>query len=345
MPRLRSGSIEPQLLVPRRALLGATFVGTARGIGLRRIGVFQDAYEKVGVEKDYLLGLLLASLTGLSLSRTSAPCVGHVGGSLGTLIEADVLNLGKTRDLVRRWDRLVGPHLRRDLLDRDPGCAVGVMRQTICCTRRGDHARLTGTRESQKKFRGLHVRSGAMEDFIARYGLFGILLGAVFEGDVTMILAGVVAHLGLVSPMAAVGVGACGAMLSDVGFYLAGRYSKPRIERSTMYVQARPILDRLVGRFGAWQVLVARFVYGTRVASMLFWGMRVLPWHRFVLLDSLACALWAGALVVVGFSLSANAAVLIGDVKKTELWLLGALLIGVAIVVSLRAMGRRLRAA
>jgi membrane protein DedA with SNARE-associated domain len=187
--------------------------------------------------------------------------------------------------------------------------------------------------------------AGAMEDFIASYGLFGIFVGALVEGDVTLILAGVVAHLGLVSPVAAVGVGTCGAMLSDIGFYLAGRYSKPRIERSAMYVQARPILDRLVGRLGAWQVLLARFVYGTRVASMLFWGMRALPWHRFAILDSLACVLWAGALVGVGFSLSANAEAVIGDVKKTELWLLGALVAGVVIVVVLRATGRRLRTA
>jgi membrane protein DedA with SNARE-associated domain len=182
-----------------------------------------------------------------------------------------------------------------------------------------------------------------MEDFIARYGLFAVFVGAVFEGDVTMILAGVVAHMGLMNPVTAVGAGACGAVLSDGGFYLAGRYSRAAIERSRMYVRARPVLDRLVGRLGAWQIVLARFVYGTRVASMLFWGMRALPWRRFLPLDALACTLWAGALVGLGFSLSASAAVLIGDVKEAELWLLGGLLAATIIVLALRAWGRWLR--
>jgi membrane protein DedA with SNARE-associated domain len=76
---------------------------------------------------------------------------------------------------------------------------------------------------------------------------------------------------------------------------------------------------------------------------MLFWGMRALPWHRFLPLDTLACAIWAGALVGLGFSLSASAAVLIGDVKKAELWLLGGLLTATIIGLALRAWGRWLR--
>ncbi len=181
-----------------------------------------------------------------------------------------------------------------------------------------------------------------MEDFIVRYGIFAIFVGAVFEGDVTLILAGVVAHMGLVGPLAGIFAGTCGALLADGAFYLAGRYGIAAIGRSEAYAHAAPVIDRLVGRLGAWQIVAARFVYGTRVASMLFWGMRGLPWRRFLPLDALACALWASALVGLGFSLSGSAAVLIGDVKKAELWLLGGLLAASMIVLALRACGRRL---
>jgi uncharacterized membrane protein len=53
----------------------------------------------VGIAVPTFIPPLLAALVGLALSRTCAPCVAYVGGTLGTLIGADLLNLGKIRDL------------------------------------------------------------------------------------------------------------------------------------------------------------------------------------------------------------------------------------------------------
>ncbi len=182
-----------------------------------------------------------------------------------------------------------------------------------------------------------------MEEFIVRYGLVAIFVGAIVEGDLTLILTGVVAHMGLVRPPLAIAAGACGALVADGAFYLVGRYGTAAIARSKIYARAAPVIDHLIARLGPWEIVVARFVYGTRVASMLFWGMRRLPWRRFVILDALACGLWASALAALGFFLSGGAAVIIGEVKKAELWLLGALVAGVIIVVVLHTWGRRLR--
>jgi len=53
----------------------------------------------VGIAVPMFIPPLLAACIGLMLSRTSAPALAYVAGSLGTLIGADVLNLGKLRGL------------------------------------------------------------------------------------------------------------------------------------------------------------------------------------------------------------------------------------------------------
>ena len=53
----------------------------------------------VGIAVPMFIPPLLAACVGLMLSRTSAPALAYVAGSLGTLIGADVLNLGKLRGL------------------------------------------------------------------------------------------------------------------------------------------------------------------------------------------------------------------------------------------------------
>lgn len=80
--------------------------------------------------------------------------------------------------------------------------------------------------------------------------------------------------------------------------------------------------EHLAQRFGVWEIIAARFVYGTRIASVLFWGIQKLPFVRFAALDLIGCALWAIVFSSLGYFLSGSAAVLIGEVRRIEIWLL-----------------------
>jgi len=104
-------------------------------------------------------------------------------------------------------------------------------------------------------------------------------------------------------------------------------------------------IERLAARIGPWEIVLARFVYGTRFASMLFWGIRRLGWLRFVALDLVGSLLGALILVTLGFALSQSATAVIGEVERVEKRLLGAALVAAAAVVGFHALGRRVRAA
>ena len=62
-----------------------------------------------------------------------------------------------------------------------------------------------------------------------------------------------------------------------------------------------PWIERVASRLGSWQLLLARVVYGTRNASMVFWGQAHLPFQRFALTDLLGCFLASTGFALLGY--------------------------------------------
>ncbi|MBI1813503.1 MAG: DedA family protein [Deltaproteobacteria bacterium] len=183
-----------------------------------------------------------------------------------------------------------------------------------------------------------------MEDFLVRYGLLAVFAGVALEGDVCALLAGVVAHLGFFSLSTAIVTTCAGALTADWMWYGVGRSRAAAMRDSAIYRRVGPFIERLAQRIGVWEVTGARFVFGARVPSMLFWGMNRLPFGRFIALDFLGCALWSTVFVAAGFMFSGSAAMLLGNMKRAEHWLLAALLVtATAVLLIRRAMRSRLR--
>jgi membrane protein DedA with SNARE-associated domain len=65
---------------------------------------------------------------------------------------------------------------------------------------------------------------------------------------------------------------------------------------------------------------------------MVFWGLHGLRLPRFLLIDALGCALGSLIFTGLGYLVSGSATALLGKVRRFELWLLGALVVGVVIV-------------
>jgi len=180
-----------------------------------------------------------------------------------------------------------------------------------------------------------------VEALITRFGLLAVFLGTAVEGDLGLILGGVAAHMGFMDPLAAGVAGTFGGLFGDAVWYLVGRSNADAFRQSRVYRRVGPTIERLVARFGAWQILLARPVYGTRVASMLFWGTQRLPAARFVALDLPACAAWAVLLVSLGYFSSGSVAALMGRVRHIEEWLALAVVVALSIAILVHLVMRR----
>lgn len=170
-----------------------------------------------------------------------------------------------------------------------------------------------------------------MNDFLLHYGLLAVFLCALAETDVSFIFTGVAIHTGTVPPGPAFGLMILGALAHDTLWFAAGRHRSTVIRESRVYQKVGPLVERLVNRFGAGELFLCRFIYGTRNPSLLFWGVQHLPWRKYLLIDLLSLAVWGTFLAGLGYFLSDRAEALVGNIKLIEKWLF-IVLIGIAVV-------------
>jgi membrane protein DedA with SNARE-associated domain len=180
-----------------------------------------------------------------------------------------------------------------------------------------------------------------LEPFLSAHGLVAVLVIATVEGDLSLVVAGVLAHLGLLPLAGVIVAGAGGNLLGDLAWFAAGRRFRNRIRHTRIYRVAGPRIERLAARLGPWQLLAARVVWGTRNASMVFWGQQGLAIGRFLLVDALGCALAATGFAVLGFLVGQGTDVLLGEVRRAEHWLAVAFVAGVALVYGISRLARR----
>jgi membrane protein DedA with SNARE-associated domain len=180
-----------------------------------------------------------------------------------------------------------------------------------------------------------------LQDLILRFGLGAVLLGSAVEGDFTLILAGVIAHLGYFPFPLAAAAGALGSFLGDLAWYSLGRIRGPRFRGGRVYQRVGPRIERLARRLGPAELIAARFVYGTKAASMVFWGLHGMTLLWFVVIDAIGCILGSLVFTGLGYVVSGSATVLLGHVRRVQLWLLGALVVGVILVVVINWTAKR----
>jgi membrane protein DedA with SNARE-associated domain len=182
-----------------------------------------------------------------------------------------------------------------------------------------------------------------LERFLSEHGLLALLLLATIEGDLSVLVGGVLAHLGLLPLPGVALAGAAGNLLGDLVWFLIGRRFREPIRGHRIYRAVGPGIERLARKLGSWQLLAARVVYGTRNASMVFWGQHGLAFGRFLLTDAIGCLLAASGFALLGYGVGHGTAALAGEVKRVEQGLLVGVIIGGLLVWGIsRAVRRRL---
>jgi len=161
----------------------------------------------------------------------------------------------------------------------------------------------------------------------------------MFEGDLTLLLAGVLAHTGFFDDGVIQGYGfaklllwgTLGGFVSDNLAYGAGRLFSGTVRKFRFYRAASPRIERMTNRFGTLSIFLSKYVYGLRWASCTFYGVARMPYLRFVPLSLGSCFLWVFILSGVGYFFSSAVMGLIGDFRHVGKILLGILIGGIVV--------------
>ncbi len=173
-----------------------------------------------------------------------------------------------------------------------------------------------------------------LSHLIQLYGLYGVFVLVMAEGDLTLLLAGVLAHNDFFGPYSFARVvlwGTLGGFASDNIAYAAGRIFSGTVRQFRFYRSASSRIERMTNRFGTLSIFISKYVYGLRWASCTFYGVARMRYLRFVPLSLGSCFLWVFILSGVGYFFSSAVMGLIGDFRHVGKILLGILVGGVFI--------------
>jgi len=172
-----------------------------------------------------------------------------------------------------------------------------------------------------------------LSDLIGRYGLYAVFLLVMIEGDLTLLLAGVLAHsyfFGEHSFAWVLLAGTLGGSVSDNIAYLSGRQFRKGVRDIRFYRAAKPRMERLTTNFGPLSIFLSKYIYGLRWASCIFYGVGRMPYLRFVLLSLGSCFAWVLILSGAGYFFSGAVIGVIGDFQRLGKVLLVIVVVGVA---------------
>ena len=171
-----------------------------------------------------------------------------------------------------------------------------------------------------------------LNDIIRSYGVYAVFILVLIEGDITLLLAGVLARNSFFGPHSFAWVllaGTLGATVSDNIAYFSGRVFRKGVRNIRFYRAAKPRMERLTNNFGGLSIFLSKYIYGLRWASCIFHGVGRMPYLRFVLLSLASCFAWVLLLSGAGYFFSGAVTGIIGDFQRLGKVLLVIVVVGI----------------
>lgn len=160
-------------------------------------------------------------------------------------------------------------------------------------------------------------------EWIAAYGLWAVLLGGVFEGEVIFVAAGYAISQGYLPVGPTLLLAVMGGSLGDHLFYVLGRgYGTTLVRRVPALRVLRAHSTLLLRRWGRTAAFATRFAYGLRSVLPLSMGAARFPAALFVPFNLLGALAFAGIYLLVGYIFGEAAEELLGRLRGQEHWIL-----------------------
>lgn len=181
-----------------------------------------------------------------------------------------------------------------------------------------------------------------MEQLLRTYGVWAIFFGTMFEGDLTLLFAGVIARAGVSAGASIFTIeevllwGTAGGFVGDSLSYFLGARFRGQAQKLKLFTRSRSRIEKLMDKFGVLSVFIVKYVWGLRTASAIFWGLAKFGFVRFAWLTLASCFVWVALLAGLGFTFATGVEKLIGDLQKVQI----ALLVCLVIIIVVYAITR-----
>ncbi|MEO7803353.1 MAG: VTT domain-containing protein [Actinomycetota bacterium] len=169
-----------------------------------------------------------------------------------------------------------------------------------------------------------------MLDLLSQHHAWIVFFGAFLFGETLIIPAAAVAAQGHFNIFAVAGSAYAGTVISDAMWFMSARpvsrFLDKSARRRASYEQVLGWVSRRFGERPERALLFIKFVYGARLATIVYLSLRRLALKRFVVLNGVGAACWIVVIVTIGWLAGRGVGGLSTGLAKIE-YLLPAILV------------------
>ena len=160
-----------------------------------------------------------------------------------------------------------------------------------------------------------------MEDlligWLKEYGYIVLFFWSILEGEMGLIMAGIMSHTGdMILPIALV-VGALGGFIGDQIYFYIGRYNKGFIQRKFLSQRRKfAIAHLLLKRYGWPIIFIQRYMYGMRTVIPMAIGLTKYSGRQFAFINLISAFFWAAITMIPAYYYGAEILELLKWVKE-----------------------------
>lgn len=143
--------------------------------------------------------------------------------------------------------------------------------------------------------------------WLKEYGYIILFLWSILEGEIGLIMAGIMSHTGDMQYFMAVFVAGLGGFAGDQIYFYIGRFNKGFIQRR-LHNQRRKfaIAHLLLKKYGWPIIFMQRYMYGLRTVIPMSIGITKYSSKQFALINLLSAWVWAAITITPAYFFGAE---------------------------------------
>lgn len=152
-----------------------------------------------------------------------------------------------------------------------------------------------------------------MEDFIPiildilkEYGYLIVFLGAIIGGEVFILASAFLASLGYFNIFGVIAVSTAGIIISDSVWYFIGLKSHRLVtgfrQNNFLFKKFKSgLFDKYFHSHYGKFLILSKFIYGTRTATLLASGYKKVAYKRFLMFNLIGIGIWIVIIIALGY--------------------------------------------
>lgn len=154
-------------------------------------------------------------------------------------------------------------------------------------------------------------------EWLKEYGYIVLFAWSILEGELGLVMAGIMSHTGDMNLFVAILIGALGGFVGDQIYFYIGRYNKKYIHDKLRSQRRKfAIAHLLLKKYGWPLIFVQRYMYGMRTVIPMAIGLTKYSGRQFAIINMVSALFWAALTIVPAYYFGAQLLTILAWIKS-----------------------------